>query len=142
MKTHEMLLCTIVRMQFPILSLQISASRYQKVLLKLLCNNRIFKLTFDGKLDCVTRSSAFRIDSFTLVQTTFLPPDFLQNQALVSDDYTFFQTIFQQFTIPSPDNCMWCWVGMYQALKIHIVTLFDVGCIQTSTQTKFCMRCI
>ena len=39
--------------------------------------HKYFKLTFDGKLDCVARSGAFRIDGLALVQTTFLPPDFL-----------------------------------------------------------------
>ena len=37
----------------------------------------ISTLTFDGKLDCVARSGAFGIDGLALVQTTFLPPDFL-----------------------------------------------------------------
>ena len=39
----------------------------------------------------------------------------------------------------SPDDGTWRWVGVYQAFKIHVVALFDVGCIQTSTQTKFRM---
>ena len=33
-------------------------------------------------------------------------------------------------------------VGLDAALEVDVVALFDVGCIQTSTQTKFCMRCI